>query len=567
MSQRLNNTRRILLAVAAATATACLSTPAFAQSGSPPVNGIEQSARAAWQPVRDLSRGAAEPSDASGQIRLVDHQAAASSTHQPAQRSQSQTAQPQAGQLRPVSHAHAASSVLSEPILMDDSVPMDGQVMLEPMQQYHGGPVSMGGSYGCDDMGCDGACGASMGGCDGMGCTSGSCSNGDPMCGEYRDCDSVRPCLTLCWPQDGWFSAEYLMWWQDGMSLPPLASTGRLSSRDPLANGSILYGGNDVITDNLNGGRIDFGFWFDECHTWGIGAGGFGLDRSTSSFAGGSQNDPLVRPIITVLPSSDPNMDELSEAVALVNYSQVDHTGTLNIDVDSQLSGWNIYLRHFRIAEQGCTHAGPCSCPTRWCSRSEHRLGFRSVELDEGIAIDSNVMVAGAGPGDGPLTFALQESFRTRNQFNGIDFGWHHSRSIGYWNFDLGIQLGVGNIKQSVQIAGSTVINGTSPALNGGLLALNSNIGNYERNEFAVLPEFNAKMGYQLTDHLRATFGYTFLYMSNVVRPGDQIERIIDQSQVPNANAPTPTGMFPRFAFDNTDYWAQGLNFGLNYRW
>lgn len=451
---------------------------------------------------------------------------------------------------------------------MDEGgMPMDGQIMLEPMQEYIGEPISMGGGYGCDDLGCDGACGPSMGGCDGLGCGTGYCGNGDPMCGEYRDCDSVRPCLTLCWPQDGWFSAEYLMWWQDGVSLPPLASTGRLSDRDPLAHGSVLYGGNDVITDNLDGGRIDFGFWLDKRHTWGIGGGGFALDRGTSHFAGGSQNDPLVRPIITVLDNPVPNIDELGEAMALVNYTAVGHTGTLNIDVDSRLTGWNVYLRHFRNAEQGCTHMGPCSCPTRWCSRTEHRLGFRSVELDEGIGMDSNVMVAGAGPGDGPLTFALTEMFRTRNQFNGIDLGWHHSRSIGYWNFDLGLQLGVGNMRQTVQIAGSTIINGTGPSLNGGLLALNSNIGNYHRNEFAVLPEFNAKVGYQLTDRLRATFGYTFLYMSNVVRPGDQIERIIDTAQIPNANAPTPTTVFPRFAFDNTDYWAQGLNFGLNYRW
>jgi hypothetical protein len=189
-------------------------------------------------------------------------------------------------------------------------------------------------------------------------------------------------------------------------------------------------------------------------------------------------------------------------------------------------------------------------------------LGFRQVELDEGIGIDSNVLIDDAG-----LSFALDESFRTRNQFNGVDFGWWHTRNIDYWNFDIGLRLGVGNTRQRVQIAGSTLVNGTAPAVSGGLLALNSNIGTYSRDEFTVLPEFNMKLGYQLTDQLRATFGYTFLYWSNVVRPGDQIERIIDQAQVPNSNAPTPTGVFPRFAFDNTDYWAQGLSFGLDYRW
>ncbi|MBB3207197.1 hypothetical protein FHS27_003016 [Rhodopirellula rubra] len=531
-------------------AVVCLSQPVRAQSNA---GGVEQSARASWQPVRDLSQRTSKARPTAAEVQLVDYEAATATPRKvkPSQQSKSR--------VRPVS----STSVL-EPIVTQESVPMDGQVYLEPVHDYGCDSIPMG-SCGCGDIGCDGVCGMSMGGCDGIGCSTGQCCNGDPMCGEYRDCDSLRPCITLCWPQDGWFSAEYLMWWQDGMNLPPLASTGRLSDRTPLENGTVLYGNDEVLTDNFDGMRFDFGFWFDNCHTWGIGAGAFGLDRETDSFSGGAQNGTLVRPIITVLDDPDSDLDELTEAVALVHDTTRGHTGTLNIDVDSELSGWDIYLRHFRIASQGCTHVGPCSCPTRWCSRSEHRVGFRSVELDEGIGIDSNVLVDQGT--NAPLTFALNESFRTRNQFNGIDFGWFHTRSIDYWNFDIGLRLAVGNTRQRVAIDGSTIVNGTAPAVQGGLLALNSNIGTYERDEFSVLPELNMKLGYQLTDQLRATFGYTFLYMSNVVRPGDQIERIIDQAQVPNSNAATPTGVFPRFAFDNTDYWAQGLSFGLDYRW
>lgn len=523
-------------------AAICLSLPVHAQSRgrAGTRGGVEQTARAAWQPVRDLSRQTPGRRAKKDDVQLVDHQVSAATSRTSG-----------SPRRKPTPARPASTSVLSEPIITEESVPMDGQIMLEPLHDYGCDAIPMGGH---GDMGCDG-----------IGCDSGGCASGDPMCGEYRDCDSLRPCITLCWPQDGWFSAEYLMWWQDGVDLPPLASNGRLSGRTPLENGTVLYGDDQVLTDNFDGMRFDFGLWLDKYHTWGIGAGAFGLDRETDSYSAGPENGRILRPIITVLDNPDPNLDELTEAVALVNYAEVGHTGTLNINVDSQLQGWDIYLRHRTASETGCTHHGPCSCPTRWCSRSEHRVGFRSVELDEGIGINSNVSI-NQNP-NSPLTFRLNESFRTRNQFNGIDFGWFHTRKIDYWNFDLGLRLAVGNTRQRVDIAGSTVVNGTGPAVSGGLLALNSNIGSYDRDEFSVLPELNAKIGYQLTDQLRATFGYTFLYMSNVVRPGDQIERIIDQSQVPNSNAPTPTGVFPRFTFDNTDYWAQGLSFGLDYRW
>lgn len=571
VSQRFNKPDWILLAAFAVSAFALPSLPANAQSrstGSQSV-GREGAARAAWQPVRDASERDEKTRPEKAKIQLVEHQM---SLGQPTNRVHARTAVHQRNR-QPTPARPAAASVISHPVV-HDGIPIDGQIQYDSVHEgdviYEGGPVyengpvyEDGGFY--EDGPIYGGGGNSNGGCDGIGCSSGACCNGDPMCGEYRDCDSLRPCLTLCWPQDGWASAEYLMWWQDGMALPPLASTGRLSGRTPLANGSVLFGGNDVLDDQLNGYRFDFGFWLDRCHTWGVGGGFFGLDRENVGFSAGAGTDPLVRPIITVLDDNDPlSVDDLTEGVALVNNPSRGHTGNLDISVDSRLSGWDTYVRHFTKADSGCTCLGACHCPQRWCSRSEHRIGFRQVQLDEGIAISSNVLIP-----DVPLSFGLNESFRTWNQFNGVDVGWLHSRSIGYWNFDLGLRLAAGSTRQRVRIHGSTLINGTQPAVQGGLLALNSNIGDYQRDEFTVLPELNAKMGYQLTDQLRLTFGYTGLYWSNVVRPGDQIDRIIEQAQIPNAisSAPTPNGVFPRFSFNQTDYWAQGINFGLDYRW
>jgi hypothetical protein len=64
------------------------------------------------------------------------------------------------------------------------------------------------------------------------------------------------------------------------------------------------------------------------------------------------------------------------------------------------------------------------------------------------------------------------------------------------------------------------------------------------RDAFAVVPEAGCDVGYQLTNNIRLRVGYTFFYLSDAARPGDQ---------VPLAPA--------RGAF-----WGQGLNVGLEFR-
>jgi hypothetical protein len=99
----------------------------------------------------------------------------------------------------------------------------------------------------------------------------------------------------------------------------------------------------------------------------------------------------------------------------------------------------------------------------------------------------------------------------------------------------------------------------------GGLFAQPNNMGHFSRDSFAVIPETNIKVGYQITDRLRATIGYTFLYMSDVVRPGDQIDRTINPGLL--ATPPGGSASRPLFQFKATDYWAQGIDFGLEFHY
>ena len=100
----------------------------------------------------------------------------------------------------------------------------------------------------------------------------------------------------------------------------------------------------------------------------------------------------------------------------------------------------------------------------------------------------------------------------------------------------------------------------------GGLLALASNVGRYERDHFAMIPELGITLGYDVTCNVRATFGYTFLYWSKVARPGDQIDLDVNITQFGNNGNNLVGEPRPEFNWVTTDFWAQGLRVGLDYR-
>ena len=531
------------------------------------VRSSERVARASWQPARRnqkrSDRQSAESfqgtsSQGTSTVKLVDHgevrQAAAQNIPLP-----------------------PTDSIIEQPI----RTPLDGQIALAPiggsplggLPSYDGGVLFAGsdcdglppGQCGCDGMGCDGGC---DGGCDSMSC-DGGCDGGCSTCGELCSTEAWRPCVTVCIPQDGWINFEYLMWWQDGMELPPLVTTS-VGTGIPATQAGVLglaptrtlFGGNDVLTDNFDGGRLRFGVWLDKCHTWGIGAEYFKIGSESEGFSQTSTGNPiLARPFF--------NMETNREDSELVAFPGI-LTGNVTAQATSQLTGTSIYLRYLRQCDEGCNNGLFCGCPSHYCSRTEMMFGYRGLELKENVFISEDLNSTDQG---NPGTFDILDRFETRNQFNGIDLGWMYRRTRGFWSLDTQLRLAVGNTKQTVRINGHTTI--TDPSTNpptqtypGGLLTQTpGNIGVYTQNEFSVVPEFGATLGYQLTDHLRATVGYTFIYWSNVVRPGDQISRDVNPNLLQPQVPPITGAIRPGFEFDTTDYWVQGISFGGEYRW
>ena len=122
-------------------------------------------------------------------------------------------------------------------------------------------------------------------------------------------------------------------------------------------------------------------------------------------------------------------------------------------------------------------------------------------------------------------------------------------------------------MRQTVSIDGGTTI--TMPGLPpieyaGGLFALASNRGVYTRGRFTVIPQFGMELGYQWTRNLKFYLGYNFVLWCDVLRAGDQIDLTLNPTQIPPGQLLGPAR--PSFTFRDSDFWAQGLNFGVELR-
>src|SRR6185436_19239264 len=104
--------------------------------------------------------------------------------------------------------------------------------------------------------------------------------------------------------------------------------------------------------------------------------------------------------------------------------------------------------------------------------------------------------------------------------------------------------------------------------LPGGLLAASSNIGHYERDEFAVVPEAAVTFGFTLSNSCRIFAGYSFTYLSNVVRPAEQIDRTVNLGLTPTSPSfgTSTQPQAPRPLMQSSDFWMQGINVGAAFR-
>ncbi|NIL95740.1 MAG: BBP7 family outer membrane beta-barrel protein, partial [Planctomycetales bacterium] len=376
------------------------------------------------------------------------------------------------------------------------------------------------------------------------------CESGDQLSDQgCTACVSIWDDPSDCcdYPSHTWAELDYLHWWVQGYAIPPLVTAAPLGSSGALndPNAVILLGSDRLDSGDRSGARARVGWWFDCCETHGIQVEFFGLEREGTrlDLVSSLPNAILYRPFFNTDPSNFGPDAQQADRISVASSSQL-------------YSGNALYRHNWKCDFE------PCGCRSY---RIDFLAGYRYLRLDEDLTIRETASF-------GPNTFDITDRFTADNQFHGGELGVVGNFHRGDWSLELLAKVALGNNHQTVTVWGEevTTINGLSPSIrSGGLLAQPTNIRSETRNAFAVLPEAGAELGYLLTDNLRLTVGYTILWLSHAVRPGDQIDPLVDGRFLnPNLVPPyTPPATRPAPRFTESSLWAQGIHLGLEWHY
>ena len=362
-----------------------------------------------------------------------------------------------------------------------------------------------------------------------------------------------------------WLSGEYLLWWTKGDRVPPLVtssptgtpfgSAGVLGERTT----SVLFGGSNLDSSSNSGGRLTAGLWLGEDRAFGVEGSGFLLEKQSATFTAASDaagSTILARPFTSVLTGN--------ETTLLVAFPGA-FGGGVAASSSSRLWG---------------AEGNLVACLDSSSHRSLDLLaGFRYLDLDGDLRIQSATTVLPAGvigfngePVLAPNGVAIADHFGAHNHFCGGQVGLRGGYTWGRLGVDGSVKVALGATRESVAIDGTTSLltpNGVAGTVNGGLLALPTNSGRSSHDEFSVVPEVGMHVRFQITERLSAHVGYNFLYWSDVVRPGDQVSRSVNLTLLPASAVfgPLAGPAQPAALFRQTDFWAQGIDFGLAFRY
>jgi hypothetical protein len=362
----------------------------------------------------------------------------------------------------------------------------------------------------------------------------------------------------VCGP-DGrvWADAEYLFWWVRGMSLPPLVTTSPAGTPQGQAGvlgtpgAHVLFGGSLSDGAARSGGRFTLGTWLDCDQKIGIEGSYFLLEaKSNNFFASSNGSAILARPFI--------NANTGAQDSQLVSFPGL-VSGSVGANSTSGLFEGAGVLGRYNLC---------CGC----CYRVDLVGGYRYLHFRDGVDIDEAVLATSTStasliaPG---TTFNVSDHFHTSNQLNAFDVGLTGEVRRGPWSLGWLTKLAVGQNHETIDVNGATVVTvpGSPPVISaGGLLALPTNIGRFERNQASLVPEVGLKVGYQVTPGVRVNLGYTFLYWSEVVRAGQQIDTVINPNLLPPPVIPTTGPLRPAPLFESSNIWVQGISLGVELR-
>jgi hypothetical protein len=185
------------------------------------------------------------------------------------------------------------------------------------------------------------------------------------------------------------------------------------------------------------------------------------------------------------------------------------------------------------------------------------------------------------------INSASNDQIKVYNHFIGPQIGINADYHYNRWSVMTGFNLGIGVMHQVAKISSSTTqtvktetstqnaagqitstTNTSTTNSAGGLLFSPVDVGQYSRNQFGLLPEINAKLGFKATERIKLTVGYDFLLLANVLRAPNQTQLIpysnnlnyTANNQTQSANQ---TLQIPAFQYSTSNLIINGVTAGL----
>lgn len=191
-------------------------------------------------------------------------------------------------------------------------------------------------------------------------------------------------------------------------------------------------------------------------------------------------------------------------------------------------------------------------------------VGGRYLDLTDRVRISNALRLVAD-----PSAFAFgADQFSTHNRFAGPQVGTTLGLGWGQWSVALTTKLAAGLTHQLHNIEGAPLLGGSvvSPLLvPGPLLVQPSNVGRESARRVTLVPEIGVTTQLALTSWCSVSLGYSLLYWNKVLCPGDQMSPLVNPTQLP-FRGPVQGPLDPKPVFVHTDYFAQGLNLGLELR-
>ena len=325
-----------------------------------------------------------------------------------------------------------------------------------------------------------------------------------------------------------WYgNAEFLFWWIEGQEAPPLLVDNTGMGASPLVGGEL-----DFDNSERTGAKLTVGKWLDSWNDIGLEGTYFFLGQRSPQYATIQTGNNLAIPFV--------NAD--TGAPALFDLGQ-----------DGSTSQFDLFSR---------IYGGEATVRYQWCrgcwGHFDLLAGFRYWHMDEGLSITTQ-----ANMGGGNIA-TIRDVFGTDNSFYGGQIGLSGEVHLTKRIF-LGLtgKVALGSTSQTVDIAGNSTLVTPMGTTNfdGGIFAQPSNSGSYRQNAFTVMPEVNIRLGARVTDNIRVAGGYTFLWISNIVRVGEQIDPTLSPAQILGN-----VGTGPRALLTDTGFWMHGITGELEFR-